>query len=103
MFVPNTYQVYWNISTDDLMKRMKKEYDSFWNNERTAKAESAGMTPNEVMTLASIVDEETANNGEKPKVAGMYINRLKQGMPLPADPPIQLALGQTCREHTTLP
>lgn len=94
LFVPNTYEVYWTISADDFIKKMKKEFDNFWNEERSAKAKSAGMNPCEVMTMASIVDEETANNGEKPMVAGMYINRLKTGMPLQADPTVKFALGQ---------
>ena len=92
LFVPNTYEVYWNISIENLMKRMQKEHDHFWDNGRTAKAQSLGLTPNEVCTLASIIDEETANNGEKPMIAGMYLNRLKQGMPLQADPTIKFAM-----------
>jgi UPF0755 protein len=74
------------------MKRMQKEHDNFWNADRQAKAQAIGLTPNEVCTLASIIDEETANNGEKPMIAGMYLNRLKTGMPLQADPTIKFAL-----------
>ena len=92
LFVPNTYEVYWNISLDGLMERMQKEHDRFWNGERTAKATSIGLTPNEVCTMASIIDEETANNEEKPMIAGMYLNRLKEGMPLQADPTIKFAM-----------
>ena len=92
MFVPNTYEVYWNISLSKLLKRMKKESDSFWNEDRMAKALRLKLTPIEVITLASIVDEETANNAEKPMIAGMYYNRLKAGMPLQADPTIKFAL-----------
>lgn len=92
LFVPNTYEVWWNASIDKLMARMQKEHDLFWNKERTAKAKAIGLTPNEVCTLASIIDEETANNAEKPIIAGMYINRLKQGIPLQADPTIKFAL-----------
>lgn len=92
LFVPDTYEVYWNVSLDNFMKRMQKEHDRFWNEERRRKAAEAGLTPEEVVTLASIVDEETANNGEKPMVAGMYINRLRIGMPLQADPTIKFAL-----------
>lgn len=91
MFIPNTYDVYWNLSIDKLYKRMQRENKNFWTSERLAKAEKAGLTPNEVITMASIVDEETANNGEKPDVAGMYINRLHIGMPLQADPTIKYA------------
>ena len=92
LFIPNTYEVYWNTSLEDFMKRMQKENTIFWNKERLRLAEAAGLTPNEVVTLASIVDEETANNAEKPMVAGMYINRLRTGMPLQADPTVKFAL-----------
>lgn len=92
LFIPNTYQVYWDVSLDDLMKRMQNEHQTFWNKERLAKAQKAGLTPNEVTTIASIVDEETAANGEKPMVAGMYINRYRINMPLQADPTIKFAL-----------
>jgi len=91
-FVPNTYEIYWNVSMDNFMERMKKEHDKFWNNERTRKADSLKLTPNEVCTLASIIDEETANNTEKPMIAGMYLNRLRQNMPLQADPTIKFAM-----------
>ena len=93
MFVPNTYEVYWNTSLDKLMQRMKKEHDKFWAGERTQKASALGLSPDEVCTLASIIDEETANTAEKPMIAGMYLNRLKTGMPLQADPTIKFALG----------
>ena len=92
LFVPNTYEMYWNVSLDGLMERMQKEHDRFWNGERTAKATAIGLAPNEICTLASIIDEETANNGEKPMIAGMYLNRLKEGMPLQADPTIKFAM-----------
>ena len=92
MFVPNTYDVYWNMSIDDLLERMQKEHDRFWQGDREAKAARIQLTPNEVATIASIIDEETANNAEKPMIAGMYLNRLKAGMPLQADPTIKFAL-----------
>ena len=76
MFVPNTYDLYWNISVDKFLERMKKESDKFWNFERTEKAKAMKLTPVEIITLASIVDEETANNGEKPMIAGMYYKRI---------------------------
>ncbi len=98
MFIPNTYDIYWNTSAENLLKRMKKEYSRFWDEERMARAANIGMSPTEIMTLASIVDEETANEQEKPMVAGMYCNRLKlrnseypDGMPLQADPTIKFA------------
>ncbi len=92
LFVPNTYDIYWNVSLDRLMDRMDKENKRFWNGERMAKANAMGLTPVEVATMASIIDEETANNAEKPMIAGMYYNRLKEGMPLQADPTIKFAL-----------
>ena len=92
LFVPNTYDIYWNVGLDRLMERMEKENQKFWNDERRGKAEAMGMTPVEVATMASIIDEETANNAEKPMIAGMYSNRLKAGMPLQADPTIKFAL-----------
>lgn len=92
MFIPNTYEVYWNVPLDKFLDKMDKESKRFWNFERTQKAKAMGFTEEEVITLASIVDEETANDEEKPMVAGMYYNRLKTGMPLQADPTIKFAL-----------
>jgi len=93
LFVPNTYEVFWDLSAYELLQRMKKEHDAFWNTTRQQKAKAIGLTPNEVCTLASIIDEETANNEEKPMIAGMYLNRLKKGMLLQADPTVKFALG----------
>lgn len=92
LFVPNTYEVYWDISISKLLDRMKSEHDKFWTTERKQKAHNLGLEPNQVSTLASIIDEETANNDEKPMIAGMYLNRLKTGMPLQADPTVKFAL-----------
>ena len=91
MFIPNTYDLYWNIGVGKFLERMKKEYDRFWSKERQEKATAIGLSPVEVITLASIVDEETSNNGEKPMVAGMYINRLHIDMLLQADPTVKFA------------
>lgn len=93
LFVPNTYEMWWNTSVDKLMKRMQKENKAFWNEDRLEKANKIGMSPIEVVTLASIVSEETAYVPEMPKVAGMYIRRLQIGMPLQADPTVKFALG----------
>ena len=93
LFIPNTYQVYWTISLDEFMSRMQRENKTFWNKEREQKASALNLTHEEISTLASIIDEETANNGEKPMVAGMYIKRLEVGMPLQADPTVKFALG----------
>lgn len=92
LFIPNTYEVYWTMTPEAFVKRMQKEHDRFWNEERKAKAQSIALTPEEVATLASIVEEETANNAEKPMVAGLYINRLHADMPLQADPTVKFAL-----------
>lgn len=92
MFIPNTYEVYWNTPIDKFLDKMNDECKKFWNFERKQKAEAMGFTEEEVITLASIVDEETANDAEKPMVAGMYYNRLKADMPLQADPTIKFAM-----------
>ena len=94
MFIPNTYEVYWTMTPEQFVTRMLKENKRFWNDSRTAKAKAQGLTPNEVMTLASIVDEETAKDDEKPLVARLYLNRLKRGMLLQADPTVKFALGE---------
>ena len=93
MFIPNTYEVYWDTSIESLINRMKKEYDAFWNADRRAKAEKIGLTPLEVTTLASIVEEEATYADEYPIVAGLYINRLNRGMRLEADPTVKFAVG----------
>ena len=99
MFIPNTYEVYWDVSIQKLMERMQKENVAFWNEERTAKlkevSEYAGeeMTKEKVITLASIVDSETANNGEKPTIAALYMNRLRKQMALQSDPTVIYAVG----------
>ncbi|MDR0700262.1 MAG: endolytic transglycosylase MltG [Tannerella sp.] len=92
MFIPNTYEVYWNISTDKLIKRMKREYDTFWTTDRLKKAANIRLSPVQVSILASIVEEETAIPEEYPVIAGLYINRLMKGMPLQADPTIKYAV-----------
>ena len=93
LFVPDTYEVYWTITPEALLKRMAKEYKAYWTAERKALAEQQGLTPDEVAVLASIVDKETTNVDEMPMVAGMYLNRLRTNMPLQADPTVKFALG----------
>lgn len=93
MFLPNTYQVYWTISAEELMRRMHAEYKRFWNSDRLAKAESIGLSSTEVSALASIVQAESIMNDERPKIAGVYLNRLKRGMKLQADPTVVFAIG----------
>ena len=93
MFVPNTYQVYWTVTPEKLLERMKRESNAFWNEGRKAKLEAIGMSSYQVMILASIVYEETKNRGEMPKIAGVYINRLRKRMPLQACPTVKYAMG----------
>ena len=93
LFIPNTYEMYWNTSATDFFKRMKREYDNFWNTSRRQKAEQQGLTPVQVSILASIVQSETKQNAEKPRVAGVYLNRLRQNWKLEADPTLVFALG----------
>lgn len=93
LFIPNTYEVYWTMTPEQFVARMVKENRRFWNDSRLAKAKAQGLTPCGVMTLASIVDEETAKDDEKPLVARLYLNRLKRGMLLQADPTVKYALG----------
>lgn len=99
LFIPNTYDMYWDTSLANLLKRMDKENEKFWDSSRKAKAKALKLDYVQVATLASIIDEETANDAEKPMIAGMYYNRLMlrdkeypDGMPLQADPTIKFAL-----------
>ena len=92
MFVPNTYQVYWTTDAKAVFERMAREYKAFWNEERRTKAKAIGLSPIEVATIASIVDEETNKAFEKPIMAGVYINRFKRGIPLQACPTLKFAL-----------
>lgn len=94
MFIPNTYEFYWTASPEEFVERMNREYMSFWTDERKAKAKAAGMTQKEVSTLAAIVISETKYVPEMPTIAGVYINRLKKGIPLQADPTVLFALNQ---------
>ena len=92
MFIPNTYQFKWNTSAEKFRDKMLDEYNNFWTEERKAKAKELGMTPVEVITLAAIVHKETVKADERPRVAGVYLNRLKTEMPLQADPTIIFAM-----------
>lgn len=93
LFIPNTYEFYWNTNAKAFVKRMEKEYKSFWTKARIEKANTMGLSPEEVITMASIVEEETVKNDEKPRVAGVYVNRIKKGMRLQADPTVRFAVG----------
>lgn len=93
LFIPNTYEFWWNTSAENFVKRMHKEYLRFWTEERLQLAEACHLTPVEVSILAAIVDEETIKADEKPLVAGLYLNRLDKGIRLQADPTIKYAIG----------
>ena len=91
IFIPNTYKVWWNTSAEDFVKKMYREYGKFWTEERREKAAAIGLSPTEVVILASIVEEENHRRDEQARIAGLYINRLKMGMPLQADPTLKFA------------
>jgi UPF0755 protein len=86
IFLPNTYEFWWNTDAEAFVSRMFQEYVKFWNSDRLAKANALGFTKEKVITLASIVEKESTKNDEKPKIAGVYINRIKKGWRLQADP-----------------
>jgi UPF0755 protein len=93
LFIPNTYEFFWNTSADQFMRRMHREYKAFWNGRRTEQARRAALTPQQVAVLASIVEQETQRQDEKPLIAGVYINRFRKGWKLEADPTLVYALG----------
>jgi UPF0755 protein len=92
MFIPNTYELYWNTSADKFRDKMIKEYRNFWNKERVAKAAKQGLSPIEATILASIVHKESVKKDERPRIAGVYLNRLRAQMPLQADPTVIYAI-----------
>lgn len=92
VFIPDTYELYWNTGPSGLYSRMLQEYRKFWNSSRLEKSREIGLTPTEVSTLASIIDFEAMKSEEKPRIAGVYLNRLRRGIPLQADPTIKFAL-----------
>jgi UPF0755 protein len=94
MFIPNTYEMYWDLTVEKLMDKMFKEYDKFWTVARQQKAEQMGLTKSQVQIIASIVEAETQQNGEKARIAGVYYNRFKKGQKLQADPTVKFALRQ---------
>lgn len=93
LFLPNTYEFYWNTSANQFVGKMRREYEKFWNDDRRAKAKAVGLTPVQVSTLASIVDKETNKSDEMARIAGVYLNRLRDGWLLQADPTLVFAVG----------
>jgi len=92
LFIPNTYDIYWNTDPVKLYNRMLKEFSLFWNEERLSEAKAIGLSPLQVSILASIIDDEVVKADEKPRIAGVYLNRIKRGIPLQACPTIKFAL-----------
>ena len=93
MFIPNTYEVYYNIAPDELIEKMHSEYENYWSEARMEKAKKIGFTPIEVSILASIVQAESIRDDEAPIIASLYMNRLKKGIALQADPTLVFAVG----------
>ena len=91
LFIPNTYELFWNTNVESFMERMTREYKAFWTKERIELAKQIGLDPVEVSILASIVEMESLHSEENPRIAGVYLNRLKRGMPLQSDPTIIFA------------
>ncbi|MBL4745090.1 MAG: endolytic transglycosylase MltG [Flavobacteriaceae bacterium] len=102
MYIPNSYEFYWNTSADKFKQRMLKEYHRFWNTQRKAKAVKQGLSPLEVTTLASIVQKETASISERPDVAQLYLNRLNNNWPLQADPTVIYAIKELKGQETVI-
>ena len=95
MYIANSYEVYWNTSPKAFCQKMLREYNAFWNTSRVAKAKAISLSKDQVMALAAIVQKETAMIQERPTVAGLYLNRLKKGMLLQADPTVIFAKKKT--------
>jgi len=102
IYIPNQYEFYWNTSAEEFQERMKKEYDRFWNESRRKKAEEINLSPQEVIVIASIVQKETAKVDERPRVAGVYMNRYKNGWKLDADPTVIYAIKEKTGNFDTV-
>ena len=106
LILPDTYEMFWTASVEEIFDRFKKEYDAFWTSERRAKAEAQGLSPMEVSVMASIVSGETLKAFEYPIIAGVYLNRYKKGMKLQADPTIAFCydytLDRILKKHLTV-
>ncbi|MBN2480587.1 MAG: endolytic transglycosylase MltG [Bacteroidales bacterium] len=99
MFIPNTYEIWWSISAEGFLDRMYREYERFWTRERLGKAADMGLTPNQVITMASIIINETTKEDEYSRIAGLYLNRLNKGIKLQADPTVIFAIGDFARQR----
>ena len=102
MFIPNSYEVYWNVKPEDFRDKMLNEYNKFWNQQRTKKAEQLGLSKLEVISLASIVQKESIKVDERPTIAGVYINRLKKRMRLQADPTVIYSIKDYYKNFDTI-
>ena len=102
MYLPNSYEFFWNTSATTFRNRMLKQYNRFWNASRLEKAKTAGLTPHKVMVLAAIVHEESKQASEQPRIAGVYINRLNNAWPLQADPTLKFAAYQLPKYKNTI-
>ena len=103
LLMPDTYEFYWNITPEKMLDRMYDYYNDFWTSERKAKAERLNLTPDQVATIASIVEEETSKADERGKVARLYLNRYQKGMRLQADPTVKFAIGDFSIKRITVP
>jgi UPF0755 protein len=102
MFIPNSYEVYWNIGADEIRDKMLKEYNKFWNDERSEKAKKLNLSKLQVISLASIVQKESVKVDERPTIAGVYINRLKRNMRLQADPTVIYSIKDYYKNFDTI-
>jgi len=102
LYIPNTYEFFWNTSAPEFRERMHREYERFWNDTRQKEADSLGLSPLQVITLASVVQKETAKVSERPRVAGLYLNRLKKDMALQADPTVIYAIKEQTGNFDTI-
>lgn len=102
LYMPYSYECYWNIKPEDLRDKMANAYTAFWNTDRTAKAKKQGLTPNQAISLAAIVQKESADKSERPRIAGVYLNRFHQNMALQADPTVIFAVKEMYKRDTII-
>jgi UPF0755 protein len=102
MYLPNTYEFFWNTNAEEFRERMLKEYQRYWNEERLQKAKNLDLTPSQVIALAAVVQKETAKVDERPRVAGVYLNRIRKGILLQADPTVIFAIKKQTGNYDTI-